>query len=245
MFSRHKEEKVKKYTASAVIVAAGSGTRMQEASGDTRKQFMLIDGNPVIAYTIRAYEKAESIDEIVIVAREDEILLMSDVVKEYEFSKVTKIIKGGETRTESVQNGIYEVSASAKIVAIQDGARPFVKPEKINAAVEAANTYGAAALGVPVKDTLKKVKENGLIAETVDRNGLYAIQTPQVFNLEKFKTALALSIKDNSSLTDDCQIFERIGLPVQVVEGDYDNIKITYPSDLPVAEGIVEGMKNV
>ena len=211
---------------------------------DLSKQFMRVDGNPIIAYTIEAYERAQTINEIVIVAREEELLLMSDVVKEYDFHKVTKIVKGGGTRLLSVKAGIDEISGY-NVVAIHDGARPFVKSAKIDMAVEAASEFGGAALGVPVKDTLKMVDGDGFIKKTLDRSNIYQIQTPQVFNLDKFKTAIELAIVKDINLTDDCQIFENINLPVKVITGDYDNIKITYPEDLLIAEGIVEGMKNV
>lgn len=241
-FKAHFKRKSNPPYTSAVIVAAGDSLRMG-LEGES-KQLMKIGSTPVIAYTLKAFETASSIDEVVVVARTEDILPLSEVVREYGLKKVTKIVVGGKTRTESVQCGIAELNEEARYVAIQDGARPFVRPEKIDLAVSSAIESGAAALGVLVKDTIKAADENGFIVRTVNRDGLYQIQTPQVFELERFRSSLALCISSGKNLTDDCQVFELAGIKVKIVPGDYDNIKLTYPEDLSIAEGIAEGLAN-
>lgn len=227
---------------SAVIVAAGESSRM--ALEGESKQLLRIEGIPAIAYTLKAYESAAMIDEIILVTRGQDILPISEIVKEYGFDKVKKILVGGATRIESVQSGVSELNEKAQYVAVADGARPFTKPEKIDLAVRAAHTCGAAALGVPVKDTIKSVDSDGNIVKTVNREGLYQVQTPQVFELSKFRASLALCVSSGKALTDDCQVFELSGYPVKIVLGDYDNIKITYPEDLLIAAGIAGGLEN-
>ena len=169
----------KKATVSAVIVAGGSGTRMKMT---TRKQLVEIHNIPVVAHTLKAFENIDIIDEIIIVTKEEDILIMWDIAREFNISKVTEIVKGGATRTDSVKNGI--LAAKGDFVAVHDAVRPCIKSEHIKKTVEKAMETGAAALGCPVTDTLKKVDESGNITNTVSREGLWAIQTPQVFKKE-------------------------------------------------------------
>ncbi len=223
---------IKKPTVSAVIVAGGSGTRMKMP---TRKQLAEINGIPVIAHTIMAFENCNLIDEIVIVTKEEDVLIMWDIAKEFKISKVTEIVKGGATRTDSVKNGL--LSAKCEYVAIHDGVRPCIKPEHIEKTVKKAIQTGAAALGCPVTDTLKKVSENGFIENTINRENLWAIQTPQVFKKELLVKAYNEGNCENA--TDDCMLLESIGISVSMVEGDRSNIKVTLQEDIDLVSSIL------
>lgn len=218
--------------ATAVIVAAGNGTRMKT---EKSKQLIEINNLPVIAHTMLAFEKTDIIDEIIVVTRESDILIMSDIAKEFGISKVTNIVPGGATRTDSVKNGICV--AKNNYVAIHDGARPCITPEDIEKTVKKAVETGAAALGCPVTDTLKKVDENGIITDTVSRENLWAIQTPQVFE----KKLILKAYKDGNTdgATDDCMLLESIGVKVSMVCGSRNNIKITVPEDVDLASAIL------
>lgn len=223
----------KKQTVSAIIVAAGSGTRMKISQ---RKQLVEINDMPVVAHTLKAFENTDIIDEIIIVTKEEDILIMWDIVKEFEISKVTEIVKGGATRTDSVKNGM--MTSKGDFVAIHDGVRPCIKPEHIENTVKKALETGAAALGCPVTDTLKKVDENGFITDTVSREGLWAIQTPQVF--KKDLLLKAYNEGNTEGATDDCMLLESIGVKVAMVEGDRANIKVTVQEDIDLVASILK-----
>ncbi len=226
----------KRQTVSAVIVAAGSGTRMNIPK---RKQLVEINDMPVIAHTLTAFENTDIIDEIIIVTKEEDILIMWDIAKAFEISKVTEIVAGGATRTDSVKNGLN--SAKGEIVAIHDGVRPCIKPEHIEKTVKKAMETGAAALGCPVTDTLKKVDENGIITHTVNRQGLWAIQTPQVFEKELLLKAYNEGNTDNA--TDDCMLLESIGVKVAMVKGDRTNIKVTMQEDIDIVSSVLDTLR--
>lgn len=220
----------------AVIVAAGNATRM----GGIDKTTALIGGEPVIAHTVRAFQDCDVISEIVVVTRDDLLAQVSDLCQG--FSKVKAVVVGGENRVASVQNGLGALSPKARLVAVQDGARPLVSLEVIDRTVRAAHTYGAAAPGIPVKDTIKCVT-GGLVASTPDRKTLQAVQTPQVFDTDILRGALKKAVMDGAEITDDCSAVERIGLSIRMVEGDERNIKITTPMDLKLAEMLLEERK--
>lgn len=223
----------------AVIAAAGSGTRMGPDYPEG-KQLITVGDYPVLAYTLNAFEQASSINEVVVAAREEDIVPISELVKDFGFNKVKVIIRGGDTRQQSVSIAITQLSENIEYVAIHDGARPFVRPERIDQTVAAAVQHGAAVLGVRLVDTVKKANHEGIITGTVDRNLLWAVQTPQVFRLQDYKVALAVAAANGKDYTDDSQLFESRGRPVRMVEGDRDNIKITTPDDLLLAELIAE-----
>lgn len=218
--------------ASAIIVAAGNGTRMKS---EKSKQLLEINHIPVIAHTMMAFEKSDFIDEIVVVTREADILIMSDIAREFKISKITSVINGGATRTDSVKNGLSAVKN--KIVAIHDGARPCIKTEDIDKTVQKAMETGAAALGVPVTDTLKRVDENGIITHTVSRDNLWSIQTPQVFDKELIMKAYKEG--NTEGATDDCMLLESIGVKVEMVEGHRSNIKVTVQEDVDLVSAIL------
>jgi len=220
----------------AVIVAAGTASRM----GGVDKIMAQLDGEPLIVKTVRAFQQCDAIREIVIVTRTDLIVPIMDLC--HEFDKVQAVIVGGEDRQSSVSAGFSALSSKVKLVAVQDGARPLITWQVIDRVVRAANSYGAAAPAVPVKDTVKVVK-GGLVSETPDRSTLKAVQTPQVFDIDLLKAALKQAAEDGVQVTDDCAAVERLGMSVKIVEGDERNLKITTPMDLKMAQLLLEDGK--
>ena len=220
---------------SAVIVSAGNSTRM----GGVNKQFLEIDGMPVIARSIKAFQDNSTIDEIVIVTRSQDIEKVSELVKKYNFSKVDKIVCGGDSRQESVLNGLNCISTEADLIAIHDGARPLVSEKVITETIIMAKKYGAAATGVKVKDTVKQVDDNNTIVATPDRAYLRFIQTPQIFDKTLYLDAVN-SVENSKDFTDDCMLIEAYGKTVKFVDGDYENIKITTPEDVELAESYLK-----
>lgn len=229
----------KEGSVSAIIVAAGSSTRM----GGESKQLMTLGGIPVLARTLLAFERAKCIKNIVIVARDCDILPFQIIAEKYIISKVSDIVCGGCCREESVKNGVLRLGDDTEYVLIHDGARPLIEPELIERVAAAAEKFGAVTCGVPVKDTLKLVKD-GVVDTTLDRSQIYSIQTPQGFNYKLFKECIA-GIDDLTVYTDDCAVVESCGHSVHIVEGDYNNIKITTKEDISVASGILNMRGNV
>ena len=224
------EEKVNNAFVSAIIVSAGNSSRM----GGINKQFLNICGMPVIAHSIKAFQACNLIDEIVIVTRENDIDEVNEVVKDYCFSKVVAVVVGGETRQLSVLNGIKAVSNNAEYIAIHDGARPLVTQKVIVDTLNCAIEFNAATTGVKVIDTIKIVDENENIIDTPDRFFLRAVQTPQIFNKSLYLNAVG-NVPNSKDFTDDCKLIEAYGHKVKIVDGDYENIKITTPSDIEIA----------
>ena len=219
----------------AVIVAAGNASRM----GGIDKVMAELKGEPMMLRTVRAFENCPVIQEIVVVTRPDLIAPIMGLCKG--FSKVTAVVAGGKDRPESVRNGMNALSSKVKLAAIQDGARPLITQAVIDRTVRAANTYGAAAPAVPVKDTVKVVR-GGVVRATPDRSALAAVQTPQVFDFDLLRGALKKAEQDNAQITDDCSAVENMGFTVKIVEGDERNIKVTTPMDLKIAELLLEEM---
>ncbi len=224
----------------AVVVAAGNSTRMGKG---INKQLLEVSGVPVIARTLKAFEDTEIITEIVVVCREEDIPTFRDISNQYGISKIKSFVKGGAIRSESVKNGVMATSDAVNYVAIHDGARAMILPEAIERSVSGAVKYRAAALAIPVTDTIKVVDEEGKIISTPDRATLRAAQTPQVFEKELYVSALKKTEDAGVEFTDDCALVEWAGVPVYTVMGDYTNIKITTPDDLPLAESILEARK--
>lgn len=223
-----------KMTCTAVVPAAGQSLRMGED-----KLFLPLGETPVILRTLRTLESSAYITEIVIAAREEVIVPLSQLCRNAALTKVTKIVVGGETRAASVLAGLREADPASELIAIHDGDRPLVTVEMIDATIRKAAERGAAAPAVPVKDTVKRAP-GGVVEATLDRSELFAVQTPQVFEHGLILGALEKAIADGADITDDCSAVERIGMPVCLTEGSYDNIKITTPEDLAVAEAILE-----
>ena len=217
----------------AVIVAAGSATRM----GGIDKVMADLGGEPMIVRTARAFQNCDAIASIVIVTREDLIRPISDLCRD--MKKVAAVVAGGKSRQESVHLGLNALPKGTKLAAVHDGARPLVSWQVIDRVVRAANTYGAAAPAIPVKDTIKVV-QGGLVKETPDRSSLMAVQTPQVFDFDLLRGALRKAEEDGAQVTDDCSAVERTGMRIKIVEGDERNLTVTTPMDLKIAELLLE-----
>ncbi len=217
----------------AVIVAAGSAARM----GGIDKVMAPLKGAPMIVHTVRAFQDCDAIAEIVVVTRPDLIRPITDLCRE--MGKVTAVVAGGKARQESVHLGLNALSDKVQLAAVHDGARPLVTWQLIDRVVRAANTYGAAAPAVPVKDTIKVV-QGGVVQQTPDRASLQAVQTPQVFDFDLLRGALKKAELDGAQLTDDCSAVERMGMTVKIVEGDEANLKVTTPQDLKLAALLLE-----
>lgn len=222
---------------SAVIVAAGGSARMGIADS---KQFIPLLSRPAIEYTLRAFEDCYKIKEIIIVCREQDKIRICEIIDENKFSKVSILVTGGASRAESVRNGIAAVSDRCEYIAIHDGARPLITVDEIERVVEAALETGAATLGVPVKDTIKVVDGYNKIESTPLRSQLRAVQTPQVFEKELYRFALEKAGDSVVNFTDDCSLIENMGGEVEVVKGNEENIKLTTPIDVVIAESILK-----
>ena len=225
----------------ALVAAGGSSQRM----GTGRSKLLeRLDGVPVLAHTLRALEAAETVSAIVIAAREEDILPFSELCKTYGVTKPVKIVLGGRDREESVYRAALEADPRTEFLAVQDGARPLVTPELIDDVAEQAARCGAAAPAVAVKDTIKAVRDDGTVAETLDRAALRAVQTPQIFESALLKAALQAAVEGGIPITDDCSAVERLGKRVYLVEGDEENLKITTPVDLILAEAILQARED-
>ena len=221
---------------SVVIVSAGRGSRMK---ADINKQFLKLQNKEVIAHTIDKFYNNENIGEIIVVVREDEAEFFKiNIIEKYGYKNI-KIAFGGSERQDSVYNGLKMVDENCKIVLIHDGARPFVNNETIDSAIESAKENKCVIVGVPVKDTIKVIDENNNVCDTPDRSTLWSIQTPQVFDYSLIMKAHEKAREDNYYGTDDSMLMEYFGQKVKVVEGSYNNIKITTTEDLKIGEEIL------
>ena len=220
-------------TCGAVIVAAGSASRM----GGIDKVMADLGGEPMILRTVRTFQNCDAIASIVIVTREDLIQPIAGLCRD--MKKVVAVVAGGGSRQESVHLGLNALPKGTKLAAVHDGARPLISWQIIDRVVRAANTYDAAAPAIPVKDTIKVVS-GGLVKETPDRSALMAVQTPQVFDFDLLRGALKKAEADGASVTDDCSAVERTGMKIKIVEGDERNLKVTTPMDLKIAELLLE-----
>ncbi len=225
VFDKHIKNSFK---TTAIIAAGGTGSRM---GLNFNKLFLMIDEKPVLAHTLDVFEKCQKIDEIVIVANESDIKTVKEVVEDFGYSKVETIATGGKTRQESVYKGLLCVSEDTQVVAIHDAARPLINPNVIIQCIDAAYELGASAAGISAKDTLKRVNEKNIITETVDRENVVQIQTPQCFRKDIIIEAHEKAISDGFSTTDDCAVVEKYGTKVKVIPGNSLNIKLTTPDD--------------
>jgi len=220
---------------SVVVVAAGTASRMQgidkvlAPSGDM----------PILVRTLNVFQRCADVGEIVVVTREDLLVEISNFCKDYSLDKVSKIVVGGAERMLSVRAGLREVRREAQLIAIHDGARPFLSDRVLGEVLRQASVSGAAAPAIPVNDTIKRA-ENGIVLETVDRSALWAIQTPQVFQADLIRAAVEKAAQENAQVTDDCSVVERLGMKVVLTEGDRKNIKVTTPFDMILGEAILK-----
>ena len=219
---------------SAIIVAGGSSQRM-----GFDKLFAVIAGEPVIAHSIRAFEHASSVSEIVVVARNERHDEIRKISRAAGFKKVRSIEPGGERRQDSVRAGLDRIDHAAKYVAVHDAARPLITPEQIERAFEQCRVHGSGALAQPVNDTLKRADADLLVVGLVDRHQLYAMQTPQIFDRKLIEDAYRDVDAEKASVTDEVSAVERLGHKIALVLNDDFNFKITYPRDLPLADFIL------
>ena len=224
----------------AIIPAAGSSRRM----GGGNKLLMELDGMPVLGRTLLALESCEIIREIIVAASEENIVAYAELGKSLGVTKLTKVVKGGATRQESVYRAALEASDQAEYLAVHDGARPLVTADVVQKVCEGAFLHTCAA-AVPVHDTIKKVHKDGHIESTVDREDLRAMQTPQVADKSLLIAALQSAIEAGAAVTDECAALERMGARPVITEGSFENIKITTPADLIYGQAILEGRGRV
>ena len=221
----------------AIIAAAGSGARMAK---DRAKQFLLLDGIPIIVHTLRQFERCDEVHEVIVVLPSDTVSDFLTSLGSYGLRKVGRIVPGGAMRAESVHRGLMAIrAATAQIVVIHDGVRPFVTPEEISQTIQVADEHGAAILVAPAVDTIKRISGNRIV-DTLARRDLRRALTPQSFRYGLLRRAFEGVDLNDPSITDDSSLIERLGEPVMMVEGSSKNIKITTPEDLLIAEAYLK-----
>jgi 2-C-methyl-D-erythritol 4-phosphate cytidylyltransferase len=225
----------------AIIPAGGTGRRM---GGEISKQYLLLAGIPILAHTLGVFQSSPLIDEVILAVPGGDIAeVRRTVVEPYGFSRVRLVIAGGRERQDSVKNALAHVKDEHGVVVIHDGVRPFVTGDLIKRAVAAAEMFGAVTTGLPVRDTVKEVDQEGQVVKTVPREGLWLTQTPQAFRIEVILAAYERALADGFYGTDDASLVERTGIPVRMIPGDRENIKVTTPEDLLHGEKIICGRR--
>src|SRR6202007_2830278 len=225
-------------SVTAILPAAGMGTRM---GGETPKQFLELDGAPILLHTLRRLASCDAISEIIVATRADEVQRMEERFRHEKFSQPIRVVKGGATRQESVAAALDHVGNDVELVAVHDAVRPFVTREQVSRVIEEARKCGAAILGIPAMDTVKEVKRSSLpqdvalITGTIPRERIVLAQTPQVFHVKLLKEAFAKAAADGVNASDEAGLVERLGYDVHVLPGTERNIKITNPSDMQLA----------
>ena len=222
----------------AIIAAAGAGTRM---ASDRPKQFLLLAGTPVIFHTLKVFEQCDSIDEVIVVLPAEQTAAFLEMAGRHGLRKLARVVPGGTTRADSVKRGLIAVrAASANVVAVHDGVRPFVTVDEIENVVDAAESDGAAILVGRVTDTIKQISGDSVV-QTLERRELRRALTPQCFRYELLRKAYDQADVNDPTLTDESALVEKIGAPVTIIEGSSRNIKITTPEDLLIAEAFFRG----
>lgn len=219
-----------------VIPAAGQGKRM---GAGYNKQFLSLRGQPILAHTVKLFEESSHVSEIVIVGAESDLLVIKELVYRHKFAKVVAIIQGGAQRQDSVRTGVQALSSTIQRVVVHDGARPLLTLHGFHRFLEETEQFSAAIMGIQLKDTIKRVDISGKVLETPPREGLRAVQTPQIFDREILEEAHHQAATVGYYGTDDAALLEWMGYPVQMVEGSQENIKVTTPDDLWLAERIL------
>ncbi len=221
-----------------LIPAAGMGKRMGRAMA---KQFLPLGDKPMLAHTLLAFQRSSVVDEIVPILSEEDIeTCLADIIEHYHITKVKTLVVGGKERQDSVYNGLQKLEKDAAVVLVHDGVRPFVTHDMIQETAEIARKGECVAVGVPLKDTVKEVGADGIVRVTLDRSRLWAIQTPQAFPAKTLRRVYEESYAHKVCGTDDSTLAERAGIKVRVIMGSYENIKITTPEDLLLAEEILK-----
>lgn len=227
----------------AIVVAAGRGTRF---GAEKPKQFLLLDGKPVVFHALQRFQDCTDVDEIVAVLPNGEIAEFKHLLESFDLPKLKNIVAGGETRFDSVLNGLNSLqSENVEIVAVHDGARPLVTVWEISATIEKARETGAACLVAAVTDTIKEISDDNFIQQTIDRTKLRRALTPQCFRAEILRRAFAENSDLTKQATDECYLVEQINQPIAIVEGSARNIKITLPEDLILAETLLREQSKV
>ena len=222
---------------SAIIVAGGSGSRMGTA---TKKQYLKVKGKEILVHTVERFNNMPEIQEVIVVTGKEDITYVEKLLKEdYRLDKVVHIVEGGKERQDSVYNGIKVVNEKAEYLVVHDGARPLITSEVVLRGLSMAYANKASIVAVPVKDTIKIVDKEGKVETTPNRDTLWSIQTPQIFEKELIVRAHEYAKAHRLQATDDSMLVEAIGVPVYIVEGSYSNIKITTPEDLVMAENML------
>jgi 2-C-methyl-D-erythritol 4-phosphate cytidylyltransferase len=219
----------------AIIVAGGSSRRM-----GFDKTFALLGDKPVVAHSIAAFEAATCVDEIIVVGRAERVAELQDVISRQGFGKVARVVPGGTHRQDSVSAGLAALDPDCRYVAVHDAARPLIQPMQIERAFHAAQASGAAAVAAPVTDTLKRADEQGVVCGAIDRTGLYAMQTPQIFARDLLLEAFAFVQANQLVITDEVSALEHLGHAVVLVPNEDSNFKITFPADLTLAEFVLQ-----
>ena len=220
---------------SAIVPAAGSSRRM----GGENKLFMELNGIPVLIRTLQAIDQTQLVDEIIVAAQREMLEQVAELCHRAALHKPVRVVTGGASRAESVLAAALEANQKARLLAVHDGARPLIRPEEFDAVVRFAARTNAAAPAIPVTDTVKIADSSGLVSSTPDRNTLFAVQTPQVFDSSLLKAALQSAINDHADITDDCSAAERIGKQIYLTAGSRENLKITTPLDIVLATAIL------
>ena len=221
---------------SVIVPAAGSSRRM----GGKNKLFLELNGIPVLIRTLQAIDQTQLADEIIVAAQREMLEDVAEMCHRAALRKPVRVVTGGSTRAESVLAAALEANKKARFLAVHDGARPLITPDEFDAVVRLALRTNAAAPAIPVTDTVKVADSSGIVVRTPDRSSLFAVQTPQVFEASLLKAALQSAISDQAAVTDDCSAVERLGKQIYLTEGDRENIKITTPLDVVLANAILK-----
>jgi 2-C-methyl-D-erythritol 4-phosphate cytidylyltransferase len=228
----------------AIIPAAGSGVRMGEVRP---KQFLDIDGRPILAITLMSFELCKEVDAIIVVTpKADVSYCQEEIIKKYNLTKVVKVVAGGERRQDSVRCGLEATSGNYQWILIHDGVRPIVSKMDIESVIFAAKTHRAVITGLPARETVKEVDDEQKVVCTHDRRRMWLIQTPQLFRYQDIMEAHTKALKEGwQEATDDSQLIERLGIPVKVIKGSERNIKVTTPNDLELARFLLRQDKDI
>ena len=222
----------------AIIPAGGSGKRL---GADVAKQYLFLNLLPVLVHTLNVFQKSGAIDDIILVVPKDDLAsIRKQIIEKYALTKVSAIVAGGNERQDSVRNGLVAIAGSCDIVIVHDGVRPFVTEEMIARVAQAAAESGAAAIGVKAKDTIKETTDGDIVTATLPRRNLWQTQTPQAFQYDLLCRAYESATRDSYYGTDDASLVERMGAQVRMIAGSYENIKITTPEDLIMAEALMK-----
>jgi 2-C-methyl-D-erythritol 4-phosphate cytidylyltransferase len=222
---------------SVIIPAAGFGERMGATIG---KQFLLLNEKPILVHTLERFQSCDDINEIIVATQRSSFPIIEEIRKKYSLSKLKAPVEGGERRQDSVAKALKCVDAESEIISVHDAVRPFVRRKEITQSIETAKYFGASVVAVRAKDTMKQASTDGRVEKTLNRSSLWSVQTPQTFQRKILIEAYEFAFKNNIVATDDSYLVEQIGVLPIIIEGSYENIKITTPDDLLLAELLVK-----